>query len=74
MRSSLIDWRGGRTQKHMALIAGVSQQTWSNWENGSSTLYYGKMKQIGLLAGRSVEQLFLTGQTKINSGGRDEPK
>lgn len=59
MRDALIRYRGDRSQEEMASIYGVSQQTWSCWENGKATPTAKLMSKISKDAGLPVEVLFL---------------
>ena len=58
MREALIRYRGRRSQKEMAELYGISQQTWSFWENGKSTPPAKMMKRISDNSGIPVEKLF----------------
>lgn len=58
MRDRLIKFRGGRSQEEIARYYGVSQQAWSNWENGHDTPRPATMLQIAKDAGMSIESLF----------------
>ena len=58
MRHNLIAYRGKRSQKAMAAKYNVSQQTWSNWENGYDTPRPSRMFQIAKDAKKSMEHLF----------------
>jgi DNA-binding XRE family transcriptional regulator len=58
MRNKLIEFRGHRTQEEMANIYNVSQQAWSNWENGRDTPRPATMLLISKDAGLSIEALF----------------
>lgn len=58
MRNLLVAYRGNRTQEEMARIYGVSQQAWSNWENGRDTPRPVAMKAISKDAGMTIDALF----------------
>lgn len=58
MRHNLIKYRGNRSQKEIALKYDVTQQAWSNWENGHDTPKPATMLQIAKDAGVSIESLF----------------
>lgn len=58
MRRNLIKFRGNRTQEEMARIYNVTQQAWSNWENGKDTPRPTTMLLIARDAGLSIETLF----------------
>ena len=57
-RQALIDYRGNRTQKEMAEKYGVTQQAWSQWENGDKKPDVTIMKQIEKDSGTPMEVLF----------------
>lgn len=54
----LINFRGDRSQEQMAKIYGVSQQTWSTWENGTRTPTKKIMKRISDDSGIAMDVLF----------------
>lgn len=58
MRRNLINFRGNRTQEEMARKYNVTQQAWSNWENGKDTPRPATMLQIARDAGLTIEALF----------------
>lgn len=58
MRDLLIKYRGKRTQKEMAEIYGVSQQTWALWELGKSAPKPHIMKQISVDSKKPMEKIF----------------
>lgn len=57
-RKPLVDFRGKRSQSDMASLYGVSQQTWSYWENGITTPPIAVMRQLEKDSGRPMEVLF----------------
>lgn len=58
MRSLLVKYRGDRSQEEMAKRYNVSQQAWSQWENGVITPNVVAMKQIEKDSGYPMEQIF----------------
>ncbi len=58
MRRNLIAFRGDRTQGEMGRKYNVTQQAWSNWENGYDTPRPATMLLIAKDAGQSIEALF----------------
>ena len=58
MRHNLIKYRSSRSQGEMAQKHNVTQQAWSNWENGYDTPRPTTMLQISKDAGMSIETLF----------------
>ena len=58
MRHNLIKYRGDRSQKEMAVKYNVTQQAWSNWENGHDTPRPTTMLQIAQDSGESIESIF----------------
>jgi transcriptional regulator with XRE-family HTH domain len=58
MRNNLIKFRGDRSQEEMAQIYNVTQQAWSNWENGRDTPRPATMLLISKDSGMSIESLF----------------
>jgi DNA-binding XRE family transcriptional regulator len=58
MRHNLVKFRGNRTQEEMARIYNVTQQAWSNWENGKDTPRPTTMLLIARDAALSIEALF----------------
>ena len=57
-RQILIDYRGNRTQVEMAKEYGVSQQTWSGWENGTYVPLLPMMKRLENDTGVPMEKIF----------------
>jgi len=57
-RQKLIVFRGNRSQLAMASQYGVTQQTWSNWEQGKTIPDPYTMKQLEIDSGFSMEKLF----------------
>lgn len=57
-REKIMDYRGKRSQGEMADKYGVTQQTWSNWENGKSHPNAIIMKKMEIDSGVPMEQLF----------------
>ena len=57
-RQSLIDYRGDRSQKEMGERYGVTQQAWSQWENGDKKPDVTIMKQIEKDSGIPMEVIF----------------
>lgn len=57
-RELLIKIRGGKNQTEMANKYGVSQQSWSYWENGLFAPPPYIMKQLELDSGIPMEELF----------------
>lgn len=57
-RQSLIDYRGNRSQKEMGERYGVTQQAWSQWENGDKKPDVTIMKQIEKDSGIPMEVIF----------------
>ena len=57
-RQILIDYRGNRTQTEMAKLYGVTQQTWSGWENGTYAPPPHIMKRIEDDSGHPMEYIF----------------
>lgn len=66
MRPNLIKYRGNRSQSEMGIMYNVTQQAWSNWENGHGTPRPVKMLQIAKDAGESIETLFFDQENKQN--------
>lgn len=64
MREKLIKYRGKRSQREMASIYKVTQQSWSNWENGNEFPRAETMYQISKDAGMSIEELFFNIKNK----------
>lgn len=64
MRSKLIAYRGNRSQAEMAKLYKVTQQSWSNWENGHGIPRSKTMFQIAKDAGLSIEELFFDDKNK----------
>jgi len=58
MRDILIKARGDTSQKEMALIFGVKQQTYSSWETGRSKPAPFIMKQMEIHFSIPMEELF----------------
>ncbi|MDL2280642.1 helix-turn-helix domain-containing protein [Selenomonadales bacterium OttesenSCG-928-I06] len=58
MRPLLIKFRGEVSQEAMAKHFNVTQQTWSNWEKGTSTPPPHVMKQIEIESGYLMEEIF----------------
>lgn len=57
-RQKLIEYRGSRTQTEMAKLYGVSQQTWSGWENDGINPPPHIMKAMEDDSGIPMEELF----------------
>ena len=57
-RQALIDFRGDRSQKEMGERYGVTQQAWSQWENGDKKPDVTIMKQIEKDSGIPMEVIF----------------
>ncbi|WP_337937017.1 helix-turn-helix transcriptional regulator [Acidaminococcus fermentans] len=58
MDNLLVEFRGKRTQKEMADKYGVSQQSWSFWENGARKPPLNIMLQLEKDSGIPMEKLF----------------
>ena len=57
-RQELIEFRGRRTQTEMANLYGVTQQTWSYWENGDKAPAARVMKRLEDDSGVPMEEIF----------------
>lgn len=57
-RQQLIVFRGSRSQLTMANQYGITQQTWSNWEQGKSIPDPYMMKRLEIDSGFPMEELF----------------
>lgn len=57
-RVPLINARGNRTQKEIAILCGVKQQTYSHWETGRATPSIKKMITLEQILGVPKEKLF----------------
>ena len=57
-RQALIDFRGDRSQKEMGERYGVTQQAWTQWENGDKKPDVTIMKQIEKDSGIPMEVIF----------------
>ena len=66
MRTKLIAYRGSRSQDEMAKFYKVTQQSWSNWENGHETPRSKTMLMIARDAGTTIEDLFFDEENKEN--------
>ncbi|MCL2665759.1 MAG: helix-turn-helix domain-containing protein [Defluviitaleaceae bacterium] len=58
MKNLLVIFRGNHSQKYMAAIYHVTQQTWSNWENGKTKPNDRIKRKIALDAGTTIEHMF----------------
>lgn len=58
MRELLKKYRGNRSQKEMAKMYNVKQQTWCSWENGKSVPRAKILKQLSKDTGFNVNELF----------------
>lgn len=54
----LICYRGKRSQMEMAKIYNVTQQAWSNWENGINVPAFPIMCRIARDIGKTAEEIF----------------
>lgn len=66
VREKLIEIRGSRSQKEMAEIYGVTQQTWSKWELGGTVPSLMLMKQIEIDSKIPMEVIFFDVFNKFN--------
>lgn len=57
-RNLLISFRGNVSQAEIAEKYNVTQQTWCNWERGSSIPNAVMMKKLEIDSGISMEELF----------------
>lgn len=57
-REALIRYRGKRSQVEMAKKYNVTQQAWSNWEQGKDTPKIITMKKMEMDSGVAMEELF----------------
>lgn len=57
-RKKLVLYRNKRPQAYMAKMYGVTQQTWSNWENGEGKPNIVTMKRLEMDSGIPMEVLF----------------
>ena len=57
-RQLIIAYRGERTQEEMAKLYGVTQQTWSGWENGTYVPQLPLMKRLSDDIGRPMQDIF----------------
>ena len=57
-RQKLIEYRGSRTQAEMAAMYSVTQQAWSQWEQGTAAPVLPIMKRLEDDSGISMEELF----------------
>ncbi len=64
MNFMLVKYRGDRSQQEMADKYNVTQQTWSNWEQGKVNPPVKTMKEISKDSGFSVELLFFAENNK----------
>jgi transcriptional regulator with XRE-family HTH domain len=74
IRNKLIEFRGNRSQKKMAEMYGVTQQTWSKWELGGAIPSLMVMKQIEIDSKISMEVLFFDVFNKLNLLNSPNPK
>jgi len=58
IRDRLIKYRGDRSQDEMAKMYGVTQQAWSQWEQGIRTPSYLLMRRIANDIGRTIDDIF----------------
>lgn len=58
IREKLISFRGNRAQSEMAKVYGVTQQAWSQWEQGGSAPNVRIMKRIETDSGIPMEEIF----------------
>ena len=58
MRFLLKKYRGTRSQSTMAKLYGISQQSWSKWEQGQGFPRPPLMEKIAQDSGYSVSELF----------------
>lgn len=65
-RDLLISFRGNISQAEIAGKYNVTQQTWCNWERGSSTPNTVIMKRLEIDSGIPMEKLFADVFNKTN--------
>ncbi len=58
IRKHLVEARGKRTQRDVAKLVGVEQQTYSHWERGRSTPSISKMLLLEKILEVPKEKLF----------------